>query len=180
MSYEIFKTDPTEGGMSLLSRLAKELEDAQANEQRAAEELKEASRRVRELTDRIIPETMEEVGVEKFTATGGLEIKLQEIVTCSLPKERKGPALLWLDEHNHGGLIKRKLEVAFGRDQEEDAAALRSELNQRFPGVREDRKVEPSTLRAFIRQQLEDGVDFPMELFGARRFVRAKVTSAKK
>jgi hypothetical protein len=86
----------------------------------------------------------------------------------------------WLDDHGHGGIIKRNITVGFNRDQEGDASVLQDELSDRFENVKADRKVEPSTLRAFIADQLEAGAAVPLDLFGAWEQRVARVSRTNK
>jgi hypothetical protein len=37
--------------------------------------------------------------------------------------------------------------------------------------------VEPSTLKKFIREQLEEGASIPLDLFGVAQMRKAKITS---
>ena len=81
----------------------------------------------------------------------------------------------WLEDQGHGGLIKRTVSVAFNRDQENEAVKLMDELSSEFSGVSQDHKVESATIRAFIREQLEEGVDFPMDMFGAVQILESRI-----
>ena len=50
--------------------------------------------------------------------------------------------------------------------------------SQGFP-VTQKRDVHPSTLKAFVRERVEAGDDFPMDLFGAFIGQRATIKGAK-
>jgi len=76
-------------------------------------------------------------------------------------------------------LIKRNISVAFSRDQEVIAHELEAQLGARFENVRTDRKVEPSTLRSWIGEQLEAGAEVPLELFGAWEQRVARISKAE-
>ena len=63
---------------------------------------------------------------------------------------------------------------SFGRNEEEKASGLLSHLNEKGYQSTQREWVEPSTLRAFVREQYEAGKELPMDLLGA--FVGHKTT----
>lgn len=137
-------------------------------------ELKEAKKKVRHIAEEVIPATLEDMGLEEVTVKGGLKVKVKQLVYASPRKENREKVYDWLEEHGHGGLIKRHGIFTVGRENEKKAKAWIKRIKS-FPG-RFERKVEPSTLSAFVRQELESGTEIPMDLFGAHPKRVAKVT----
>ena len=178
--YEAFNEAPVSADLAGLSRLAEELAKAQAAETEAAENLDRIKARIVDLAERQIPELMDNLGVEQFRTTSGFEITVRKTIRASVPASRRDEAMQWLDDHGHGGIIKRNITVGFNRDQEGDASVLQDELSDRFENVKADRKVEPSTLRAFIADQLEAGAAVPLDLFGAWEQRVARVSRTNK
>lgn len=160
---------PSPDSLRRLSEMADALHTAELKQAQIEEELKAATAKVRELAEKDIPELMDEIGLEEFRTKSGFRIKITETIRASIPEAKKPAAFAWLDGEGHGGMIKRSIVVGFNRDDEIRAKALLATLSQQFENVKADLKVEPSTLRAFIREQLEQGVVIPMELFGAWR-----------
>ena len=70
--------------------------------------------------------------------------------------------------------IKNQVSCSFGRDEDEKARGLIDTLNEKGYPSSQREWVEPSTLRAFIREQHEAGKELPMDLLGA--FVGQKTT----
>jgi hypothetical protein len=64
----------------------------------------------------------------------------------------------------------------FGRDEEEDAKQFYSMAESRGYCAETKREVHASTLRAFVKERVEAGDEFPMELFGAWVGQRATIS----
>ncbi len=124
------------------------------------------------------PELMREVGLTKLTLTAGTEVTLTEEVTAAITEERRAAAHAWLREHNFGGLIKTLLTVPFGRGEEEEARRMAERIAEEHE-CSLDEKVHPMTLKAFVREQVEDGKPLPFDLFGVHPFSRAKIKMVK-
>jgi hypothetical protein len=137
--------------------------------------LKEDYRRI-EQED--LPELMREVGLSKLTLTNGIDVSVSEEVTAAITEERRAAAHAWLREHNFGGLIKTVVTVPFGRGEEEEARRMAERIAEEHECALEE-KVHPQTLKAFVREQVEDGKPLPFELFGVHPFSRAKIKMPK-
>ena len=125
-----------------------------------------------------LPELMREVGLTKLTLTDGTEVTLTEEVTAAISEERRAAAHAWLREHNFGGLIKTVVTVPFGRGEEEEARRMAERIAEEHE-CSLDEKVHPMTLKAFVREQVEDGKPLPFDLFGVHPFSRAKIKMVK-
>lgn len=170
---------PTVDDTRSLAQLIKDLYEAELAVEVAEAELKAKKQRVSDLELTAIPEMMAHMHMEKFS-NGGLSVEVKKDVWASISAERAADAHRWLVENGHGGLIKREIAVPFAMGQEQLASDLRRELDSKFPGsVKQEEWVEPMSLKAFIRKQLEAGKVIPMELFAAQEYRKAKVKSAK-
>lgn len=166
--------------LAALSQLAEQLGEHEQRKSALEKELEEVQGKIRNLSEIEIPDLMETVGQASFTTTSGLSIKVEEKVRASIPKERYEEALAWLTENGHGGLIKCKVEVAFPRDQIDEARKLSASLSNDYEDVKSESTVHPMTLTSFITNQLKDGKEVPMGLFGAWRQRQAKVSRKNK
>lgn len=171
---------PSGSDLANLARLAHLLGLANKRIADLEEEVAKAKKEAQGIAERDIPELMDHLGLKTFTTSNGFRIDVKKVIRASIPAGNKERAMRWLDENGHGGLIKRTVQVAFSRDQEQQARALGAELEEQFDSVSTDLKVESATLRAFIREQLEAGQDIPLELFGAFEQRIAEVTVATK
>lgn len=173
--YEDFQETPGEADLKQLAELAKAQFAAEQEVKRTDEALKKAKRKLLEIAERQIPELMARIDVESFTTGAGLKIKIRRVIRASIPVAQRPKAYAWLDAHGHSGMIKRTVMVGFNRDQEERANALLEKLRPVFENVSQGQKVESSTLRAFIREQIDAGANIPLDLFGAQEVRIAKI-----
>lgn len=176
--YSQYEENPgSDDALQRLSNLAEEQAKAEAEVLRVEGELKAANERLRGIAERDIPELMDSLNIKQFETASGLKIKVEEKMFASIPAANKPEAFSWLEGHGHADIIKRSFKVSFGRDEEEVAAEFAQQLREsEHPLNVEDKKeVHASTLAAFCKEQIEAGVDLPMDLFGAYWRRRSKI-----
>lgn len=143
----------------------------------AEEALVLAQKNLQTVAGQEIPDLMDELGVSDFTTHSGIRVRIVEAIRASIPKERTEEAVAWLDDHNFHDLVKRKFTVQFGADEEAWANKFAADLarRKRQLAVAQDKTVHTSTLSAWVRSQLENGEDVPLDLFGVHRQRKARV-----
>lgn len=174
--YSAYMKKPTEGQLAELNALVERLHEAELTLSRKEEELKKANEDVREIAERRLPELMEDMGLANFTTTSGLKISLKVSTHAKIAEGRNSEAMAWLDRNGHGGLIKTQVAVEFNRGETDKAKELAGRLSEDGYVAGEKETVHPSTLRGWAREQLENGVDVPLDLFGIhqRKVVKIK------
>ena len=169
-----------EEGLSRVSKLA----NIQLRlERRVAEldaELKQAKRDLQEISGDQLPAAMLEYGIREFKLEDGSQITVKNFYSASIPKDRQEESFTWLVENGFGDLIKNQVSVSFVRGQEENASALVQELEDRHLPTSNRKWVEPMTLKAFAREQVESGKELPTTLFGLYIGEQAKITKPKR
>lgn len=171
-------TVDTSTELGRLSALAEEARQAEEAVEAAQRELKRLQGVHQGLVEQQIPEIMERVGMQKFTTMNGLNIDLKEIIRASLGSgPEKDRNLDWLEANGHEAIVKMSVVVPFGRGDEERAQAkeLADRLKKEGANASFERKVEPSTLGALIRELLEEGRPVPEESFHVFRQRVAKI-----
>ena len=167
------------GKLDGVSRLAQEaalLEQEIAQYEQFVKEKKQA---LYKITDEQLPEALEEMGLQKFTLTDGAEISVKPIYAASIPKERKEEAFQWLRDHDFGDLVKNNVTVSFGRGEDEVALDFVDFCDAEGYAPNQMEKVEPMTLKAWLRERVEAGDPVPLDLFGAFISQRATIKRSK-
>lgn len=161
---EAFKVEDDKlAGIAALGRRAKELEK-QVEEQEAM--LKSIKEQFRKLTEESIPEALTELGMKGFTMDDGSQITVKPFYGASIPEARRAEAYQWLRDHGFDDIIKNTVSVRFGRGEDELCARLLDLLGaQGFPADQAE-KIEPATLKAWAKEQVERGNAIPADLFG--------------
>ena len=166
-----------ETGLSQVSRLAQMQLRLQQKVALLESELKDAKKSVREIAEDQLPAAMSEHNITELKLEDGSSITVKTFYSASIPKDRSNEAFQWLVDNNFGDLIKNQVSTSFVRGQEEQAEQLANELAERQMSVNTKKWVEPMTLKAFARDQTEQGKNIPADLFGL--FIGEKATITK-
>ena len=146
---------------------------------RTEEDLKEKKAALHKITDEQLPEALEEMNLQKFTLKDGSEISVKPIYAASIPKDRRAEAFAWLRDHQFGDLVKNNVSVTFGRGEDEKAKDFVGFCTGKGFVPSQLEKVEPMTLKAWLREQVEAGHPIPLDLFGAFISQRATIKRSK-
>lgn len=150
-------------GIAALGKRAKELEK-QIDEQELV--LKGIKEQFRKLTEESIPEALTELGMKGFVMDDGSQVTVKPFYSASIPEARRAEAYQWLRDHGFDDIIKNTVSVRFGRGEDELCARLINLLGtQGFPAEQAE-KIEPATLKAWAKEQVERGNAVPADLFG--------------
>ena len=171
-------TMPTIGDNSL-----KEMADLCAEQASLEEEMRQLEEQLkakaaRKLSQEIIPAKMSELGLESLTLKDGSSVKVKQLVQASIPVRHREEAFNWLRDNGHGDLIKNQVSATFGKGEDQSANEFIDNINSL--GYEHTQKVwvEPMTLKAFVREQITEGSELPMDTFGV--FVGAETKISKK
>lgn len=127
------------------------------------------------IVERTIPEVMRTAQLTKVRLDDGTEVRLQDEIFGSVPKEKQPGAFKWLEEHGHGDLIKNEIKTNFGRGEDEKATRLAAFIREMGMDYSQSRSVNHMTMKAFLRAQLESGVAIPLDTFGVYMATIAKI-----
>ena len=116
----------------------------------------------------LIPEKMQELGVDKVEVDGNA-VSLITFVNGTMPKDplQKQAAMAHLRDIGCSDFIKNTLTCQFGRSRDNEAKAIKADLEEAglYPELGE--KVEPSTLKKLIKDRLQNGQEIDTEMFNA-------------
>jgi hypothetical protein len=156
-------------------KLANQLSDATTEVERLTQELKDAKKIQLGLEREDLPTLMNEIGLTELTLENGQKIKIEEDCDTSITEATRERAIAWLSENGFGGLIKTAVLVEFGRGEVAEAHEAAEALMDKYPQTRSTETVHHSTLKAFVKEQLSEGANFPMDLFNVHSFSKAVI-----
>lgn len=161
--------------LKVLMLLAKQMEDLHLEYDAAETALKELADKGAQIEEIKIPDLMRELGLKEITLESGRKISLKtdyypRIVQTKWPDMKK-----WLEEHNASAIVTSEC-VVDGRHKDQ------LEIN-RLP-FRYVESIHPSTLKAFVKEQIElppveGAVPFPKETFSVFEKTRATIKDAR-
>jgi len=160
--------------MGKIGAVANDVADTDKEIADLEEQLKKKKDYKKHLAENVLPNLFSEVGLSELKLADGRHLKVSNYYGASIKEEKKQAAFNWLRDNGFGDLIKNQVSCSFGRNEEEKASGLLSHLNEKGYQSAQREWVEPSTLRAFVREQYEAGKELPMDLLGA--FVGHKTT----
>jgi hypothetical protein len=154
-----------------LDNLAKEIEATE-------DVLKQRKKNYDYLSSEVIPTMMAEMGLSHLKLMDGSSVDVKPNYSASITIANKDAAFQWLRDNNLGDIIKNEISVSFGRNEDTKAADYANLASERGYQPTQKLKVEPMTLKALVRERLENGKEMPTELFNV--FVGNKTTIKRK
>ncbi len=155
--------------LSEVARLAEAQHAAQQRVELLELQLKQAVEALKDISEKKLPAKMDELGLANYKTTTGITVEVSEKIRASLSVENRPKGFSWLENNKFGGMIKSTVVVPFPRDKLEDANKLVDKLRIEGKLANLERKVEASTLTAFVKEQLTQGKDIPLDVFGVFR-----------
>ena len=162
-------------GISALARRAKQIEKEITDQE---DTLKELKSQFRKITEEALPEALAELGMTSFRMDDGSSIDIKPFYSASISEARRAEAFQWLRERGMDDIIKNTVSVRFGRGEDELCSRLINLLGESGYPAEQAEKIEPMTLKAWVKEQVERGNEFPTDLFGAFIGQKAIIKSA--
>lgn len=166
-------------GLRTVAALARQVQQKEEDIAVLEETLKKEKKELLRLTDEELPSVLAEIGLTEFKLDDGSSVSVKQTYGASIRVADRPQAYQWLRDNGYDDIIKNTVSVVFGRGEDDSASSFRhfAAENGYTPEQRED--VHPSTLRAFVKERVENGDVFPMELFGAFIGQRAVIKKGK-
>ena len=142
------------------------------------EALKQKKKDFEHLSAEVIPTMMAEMGLSHLKLMDGSSVDVKPNYSASITIANRDAAFQWLRDNNLGDIIKNEISVSFGRNEDNKAADYASLASERGYQPTQKLKVEPMTLKALVRERIENGKELPTELFNV--FVGNKTTIKRK
>ena len=156
----------------------KKLLETQKKIEATEEELKKLKDVETTLSEQTIPNLMQKAGVELIKLEGGVSVEVKPFYSARIPASKSEEAFQWLRDNGHGDLIKNQVSLEFGMKQDNEAKSIVEELKSKGLPVKQKTTVHPSSLRGFVREQIQDlGKDVPADLFGTYVANKTKITT---
>ena len=144
----------------------------------AEEQLKKLKEVETTLSEQTIPNLMQQAGLSLLKLADGSSVEVKPFYSARIPASKSDEAFNWLRENGHGDLIKNQVSLEFGMKQDNEAKSIIEELKAKGLPVKQKTTVHPSSLRGFVREQIQDlGKDVPAELFGTYVANKTKITT---
>jgi hypothetical protein len=128
--------------------------------------LKAKKEELRLVQEQELPDALSEVGLTQIVLSTGEKISLSEFYSAHISKANQQQAYQWLIENGHEGIIKNEVSLKFNRGESQIVDETVMALKSRGLSPEVKQSIHPSTLKAFVKEQLTTGNDIPTEPFG--------------
>ena len=166
-------------GLTSVAALARQIRDKEERIQRLEETLKDEKKALLKLTDEEMPAMLAEIGISSFSLDDGSTVEVKQTYGASILVDNRPAAYEWLRDNGYDDIIKNTVLCQFGRGEDDLASAFAAFAQQQGYVPEQKTEIHPQTLRAFVKERVEEGDAFPMELFGAWVGQRAVIKRSK-
>ena len=166
-------------GLKSVAEVAKNIRDKEELISQLEEKLSEEKKSLFKLTDEDLPAMFLELGLNKLELDDGSTVEVKQTYGASIKVDNRPAAYDWLREHDYDDIIKNTVACSFGRGDDELAKQFSAFAMAQGFDAQTKTEIHPQTLRAFIKERVEAGEEFPMELFGAWVGQRATIKRNK-
>jgi hypothetical protein len=150
-----------------MAEVAREIRDKEAEIDNLEKTLKARKEDLRKQSEEELPSMMAEIGVNSFELDDGSRVTVKDLYGGHISAANRDAAYQWLRENNFDDIIKNTLSIVFGRGEDQEADRYMKILEGYGLLPEQNTGVHPSTLKAWIKERMEAGDEFPMDLFGA-------------
>ena len=169
--------DINQDSVKSISDKCNNLKDLKRQVEEQEEKLSLLKNKARDLEERVIPEMMQEAGVSLLKLADGSTVEVKPFYAAKIPESRVEEAFSWLRGKGFEDLIKNTVTASFSRGQDNQVSELIKVCEDNGFAYNKKEKVEPMTLKAFVKEQVETGKELPFDLFGVYIANKTKITN---
>ena len=156
-------------------KILRELEDQIKIEE---ESLKDKKKDLERISGEVIPTLLSEMGLSSLKLADGSAVDVKPYYADNISLKNREAAYSWLRSNDLGDIIKNEITVSFGRDEDNKATTYVNLARGQGYQPTQKLKVEPMTLKALVRERIENGKDMPADIFnvfvGNRTIIKRK------
>ena len=151
--------------LSNISELARQLEEVEDKIRLEEEVLSELKAERKNHSEGLLPDALQESGLSEIKLSNGTTLSVSTYYTAKITDDNKDAAFKWLVENNLGDIIKNTVTANFNRTEDARATELMTQLEGEGHDLVQKKWVEPMTLKATVKEQVERGTDLPLDTF---------------
>ena len=163
-----------------VAELARDIRNQEDTIRDLEEKLKTEKKLLLKLSDEDLPAILDELGLQSFKLDDGPEVTVKSTYGATIRLDDREQAYDWLRQNEYDDIIKNTVSVQFGRGEDEKAKEFKELAENNRYAADQKTEIHPQTLRAFIKERVEAGDEFPMQLFGAWVGRRASIKKGGK
>ena len=138
--------------------------------------LKDKEKERERISGEVIPTLLSEMGLSSLKLADGSAVDVKPYYSANISIKNREAAYSWLRSNGLGDIIKNDIVVSFGRNEDNKAAEYANLAKGQGYQPTQKLKVEPMTLKALVRERIENNKDMPMDIFNVFVGNRTKIT----
>jgi len=166
-------------GLKSIAEIARAARNQEEVVNKLEDQLKAAKRELLKHTDEDLPAMLQELGLSSFELDDGSKVTVRPTYGAHIKAENRETAFDWLRQNGFDDIIKNTVSCNFGRGEDREASEFIDYAQGLGYAAEQKTEVHPSTLKAWVKERVETGETFPMELFGAYVGQRANIVRKK-
>jgi hypothetical protein len=168
---EKLKALPKDEQVRALTKLAEEQLALQTVIKEIEQTLEKRKERFRQVSEGLLPDLMNELGVATLTLTNGLKVKDSQFIDARITDPA---AYDWLEANDNAEIVKMTMSFAVRRTDKRRLQPLVDLAAQMDVEINFKEAVHHMTLKSFVGEALKNGMEIPLELFNV--YVGHRVT----
>ncbi len=170
---------PSDKGIREIQELAKRYFQVTETVDHLTSQLKLAKASQQNLEFVELPDAMDSVGVSEFTLVNGASISIVPFIDARISVANRDAAHAWLRANGHEGLVKHTVSFDITKGGDNYAAKLIAEAKAQGYTVTDKESVHTSTLKAWAKECLAEGIELPTDLIDMHVGRIAKIKGVK-
>jgi len=166
-------------GLKTVAEIARKVNEKEKVIAEEEKNLKDHKKELLKLTDEDLPTMLAELGLTSFKLEDGSSISVKQTYGASIKVENRPAAFNWLRDNGYDDIIKNQITCVFGRGEDDKANSFKETAEKEGYLPQQKTEVHPQTLRAFVKERVENGEEFPMDLLGVYIGQRAVIRRGK-
>jgi len=138
--------------------------------------LKDKKKDLERISGEVIPTLLSEMGLSSLKLADGSAVDVKPYYAANISLKNREAAYNWLRSNGLGDIIKNEIIVSFGRNEDNKAAEYANLAKGQGFQPTQKLKVEPMTLKALVRERIENGKEMPTDIFNVFVGNRTKIT----
>jgi hypothetical protein len=168
------RIDPSE-----LSGEIEKLKTVQTQIKAKEDEIKTLKDQEKNFSNVVIPKLMEDLNIKTMKLSDGSEVSVKEIYSATIKADKKAEAHKWLRDNGLGDIVKNKIIVTFGQNEDDKAMAYATLARGQGYEPTQEEKVHPASLKVVLEEWKKSGKDVPSDLFWTFEGNQTKIKGKK-
>ena len=135
------KTELSTDNLADITSECNKLMTLQDEIKKTEERLKELQSQERNLSQEVIPNLLNQVGVSEIKTTDGATVQVKPFIKASITKANQDRAFKWLRDNGFEDIIKNQLAVNFKKSEDNMATDIFEDLKSKGLNVNREEKV---------------------------------------